>query len=470
MNEEFSKLEVSENHLEVIGVNPIPDKERTHTPGKIFNFWAMASASATTPLIGLLLFGTGFWNMTIMILIALAIGIIPAGLFSNMGRQIPLTALVVSRKTYGYYTSNAMSLFYTFVNLGWFGLNDATGGFILAALTHTSPYIWFIVMGVLQILLVMFGLKWLEYFYRYTSIILIVVYGILAYYLFTLYHVNFGVLAKQTVPINWGLDVNTILAFSILSWTYKISTATRFAKPETKNESKFTKFNYLVAAPLGIILPVFLMGYIGYASQLYAGYWNIAAISFPVHNTALLVLLGVAAFAASLAVIHTNAMNLYPSTADLLSGIQPIFKKIKMEEKAQPISTIFLGVVGIILAIVGILGHIVFFLLLVADLLFPYTFILIADWYLNLKKTAKIKDFYEIPKTFRGNFNISAVVGTIIGILINFLGLGPLDTIFSYFPQQVFGSLVAAFTFIVLSKYVFKEVTTNNKKEKSDNE
>ncbi len=470
MNEEFSKLEVSENHLEVIGVNPIPEKERTHTPGKIFNFWAMASASATTPLVGLLLFGTGFWNMTIMILVALAIGIIPAGLFSNMGRQIPLTALVVSRKTYGYYTSNGMSLFYTFVNLGWFGLNDATGGLILSALTHTNAYIWFVIMGILQILLVMFGLKWLEYFYRYTSIILIIVYGILAYYLFSLYHVNFGALVKQTVPINWGVDVNTILAFSILSWTYKISTATRFAKPQRKNESKFAKFNYLVAAPLGIILPVFLMGYIGYASQIYAGNWNIAAISFPVHNTVLLVLLGVAAFAASLAVIHTNAMNLYPSTADLLAGIQPIFKKIKKEEIAQPVSTIFLGVVGIILAIVGILQHIESFLLLVADLLFPYTFILIVDWYINLRKTAKLKDFYEIPKTFRGNFNINAMVATIIGVLINFLGLGPLDPIFSYFPQQVFGSLVAAFVFIVMSKYIFKEVALDIKKEMPENE
>ncbi|MFG1389642.1 purine-cytosine permease family protein [Acidiplasma aeolicum] len=450
MNEDVFDTQVTEKHLEVIGVNPIPKESRTHSPGKIFNFWAMASASATTPLIGLLLAGTGLWNMVLVITIALVIGIIPAGLFSNMGRQIPLSALVVSRKTYGYWTSNGLSLLYTFVNLGWFGVNDATGGEILALLTHSSPVIWFIVIGILQILLVMFGLKWLEYFYRYTSILLIVVYAILTYYLITLFHVNFGALTAQTVPINWGIDINLVLAFSILSWTYKISTATRFAKPETRNEKKWTKIAYFIAAPIGIIVPVFLMGIIGYASNIYAGNWNLAAVSFPVKNTALLLLLGVAAFGASLAVIHTNAMNLYPSTVDLLAGIQPAFKKKQKEKLAQPVSTAILGVFGIILAIAGILTHIETFLNLIADLLFPYTFILIVDWYLNLRKTAKIRDFYTIPKTFSGNFIINAVLATVIGVLINFFGLGMLNPIFNYFPQQVFGSLVAALSYIIL--------------------
>jgi purine-cytosine permease-like protein len=470
MNEDIFDSQVTDKHLEVIGVNPIPKESRTHNPGKIFNFWAMASASATTPLVGLLLAGTGLFNMFAVITIALVIGIVPAGLFSNMGRQMPISALVVSRKTYGYFTSNGLSLLYTFVNLGWFGVNDATGGEILALLTHSSPIIWFIVIGILQIILVMFGLKWLEYFYRYTSVLLIVVYAILTYYLITLFKVNFGVLTAQTVPINWGVDVNTILAFSLLSWTYKISTATRFAKPESKKEKKWTKIAYFIAAPIGITVPVFLMGVIGYASNIYAGNWNIAAISFPAKSTALILLLGIAAFGASLAVIHTNAMNLYPSTVDLLAGVQSTFKNKEKEKWAQPISTIVLGVFGIILAIAGILSHIETFLNLVADLLFPYTFILIVDWYLNLRKTAKLRDFYTIPKTFSGNFNFNAVFATVVGILINFLGLGMLNPIFNYFPQQVFGSLIAALIYVGLFYITKSKVPTMTKTEEVETE
>lgn len=215
MNEDIFDSQVTDKHLEVIGVNPIPKESRTHRPGKIFNFWAMASASATTPLVGLLLAGTGLWNMLAVISIALIIGIVPAGLFSNMGRQMPISALVVSRKTYGYFTSNGLSLLYTFVNLGWFGVNDATGGEILALLTHSSPIIWFIVIGILQIILVMFGLKWLEYFYRYTSVLLIVVYAILTYYLITLFKVNFAVLTTQTIPIQSLSDNRNLIVRNI---------------------------------------------------------------------------------------------------------------------------------------------------------------------------------------------------------------------------------------------------------------
>lgn len=67
-----------------------------------------------------------------------------------MGRQFPVPALVVSRKTYGYLTSNALSFLYTIVNVGWFGLNDTTGGLIVASLTHTNPIPWYIFLGLFK--------------------------------------------------------------------------------------------------------------------------------------------------------------------------------------------------------------------------------------------------------------------------------------------------------------------------------
>ncbi|HEY1625186.1 MAG TPA: hypothetical protein VGG16_15445 [Streptosporangiaceae bacterium] len=51
----------------------------------MFIVWLMASASATTPLIGALLFKFGLTDMIIAIVAAWLIGFIPAGLFSEMG-------------------------------------------------------------------------------------------------------------------------------------------------------------------------------------------------------------------------------------------------------------------------------------------------------------------------------------------------------------------------------------------------
>ncbi|BFI74522.1 purine-cytosine permease family protein [Sulfurisphaera ohwakuensis] len=437
----------NEYGFEIIGVDPIPDYARNASALKIFNFWAMASASATTPLAGLLLYGVGIRNFIIVVLLSLLIGLIPAALFSEMGRQFPVPALVVSRKTYGFWTSNALSFLYTVVNMGWFGLNDATGGLILASLTHSSPIIWYIVMGIVQIVLVLYGFDWLEWFYRYTAPLLVVCYGILTYLLITTYHVNWGTLMNGDQSVNWGAALTLILSFSILSWTYKISTSTRFAKPyeETKG---FMKIIYAIAPGVGIMIPVLLMGIIGYASQAYANNWNIAAVSFPVHSTLLLAVAFIASLGASLAIIHTNAMNLYPATADLLTALQPFLKK--QRKWAQPISTIILGIFSVALAIAGILQHVENFLLLVADLIFPYTFIVILDWYVRLWKKVPVEYFYKIPKTFKDNFNIKAIIATVVGIILSAISIN--FVLFDYFPQPVFASIIAMIVYYLLLK------------------
>jgi hypothetical protein len=136
----------------------------------------MASASATTPLIGALLFKFGLTDMIIAIVAAWLIGFIPAGLFSEMGREVPLSGLVVARKTYGWDGSLLFSVLFSLVNLGWFGLNTEVGAEILAAITHSSVYLWDVIVGGLQLTLVLFGMKWLERFYRYTVLILIAAY------------------------------------------------------------------------------------------------------------------------------------------------------------------------------------------------------------------------------------------------------------------------------------------------------
>ncbi len=98
----------------------------------------MTSASATTPLVGFLLYPYGLWYMIAAIVATWAIFVVPVGLFSEMGRRLPLSALVVSRGNFGWSATFGLSILFTFVNMAWFGLNTATGAEVLAALTHTG--------------------------------------------------------------------------------------------------------------------------------------------------------------------------------------------------------------------------------------------------------------------------------------------------------------------------------------------
>jgi purine-cytosine permease-like protein len=162
----------------------VPNAQRRITPPRLFILWAMASASALTPIVGSQLFSFGLSWMVVAIIAAWALAFIPAGLFSEMGREVPLTALIVARRTYGYAGAALFSALFTIVNAGWFGLNTAVGGQLLGALAHSNATLWTWAIGIAQTVLVLFGMRVLEPFYRYTSVLFVVCYGALTAYLF----------------------------------------------------------------------------------------------------------------------------------------------------------------------------------------------------------------------------------------------------------------------------------------------
>src|SRR6202050_896406 len=353
--------------IETVGVAPVPDDQRVQTPRQMFIVWLMASASATTPLIGLLLFKFGLTYMIAAIVVSWLIGFIPAGLFSEMGREVPLSGLVVARKTFGWDGSLLFSVLFSLVNLGWFGLNTEVGASILASITHSSAYLWDVIVGAIQIILVLFGMKWLERFYRYTVLVLIAAYLALTIYLVTHYTLPYP---HQTAPMNWGFALTTVLTFSILAWTYKLSTTSRFAVPSAKTRG--TRPSYFLAPSVGIMLAVLVFGILGVYSQESTGNWNIALLGAHISGWGF-----VAAIGAALAVLHTNAMNLYPSTVDLLVALNNIHQPRRLE---TPVATILLGIGGIGLAIAGILAHVSTLLSDAGDIIIPFTFVMLVDW------------------------------------------------------------------------------------------
>jgi purine-cytosine permease-like protein len=399
----------------------------------------MASASAATPLIALLLYKYGLTNMILAIVVAWLIGFIPAGLFSEMGREVPLTALIVARKTYGYAGAFLLSVLFTLVNAGWFGLNTAVGGQIMNALVPVSIPFWLWVIGAVQVVLVLFGMKWLDYFYRYTSLLFVVCYGVLAVYLFTHFHLAYP---AAKAPLDWGFALSTILSFSLLTWTYKISTVSRFAIPADRTRGRAATA-YFLAPSVGIILAVLLMGVVGIYSQEGAGTWNVALLGAKIHGWGFIAAIGVA-----LAIVHTNAMNLYPSTVDLLVALDTLHKPKRWE---QPIATVLLGVVATLLAVGGILDKVQGFLNGVGAVVFPFTFIMLADWLWVQRKSTPVARFYERPRTARDWISWPSIVAFALGFVISEWGQSFLPGLFyNVLPLPVVGALVAAIFYMAL--------------------
>ncbi|EQD56829.1 purine-cytosine permease related protein, partial [mine drainage metagenome] len=106
-------VELETHGFETLGVAPVPESARTMRPGSLFVIWALASASATTPVIGLVLHGIGLWDFLWINLLSLAVGLVPAMLFAHMGRQVPIISMVMGRRTYGIGGATLLSVLYT---------------------------------------------------------------------------------------------------------------------------------------------------------------------------------------------------------------------------------------------------------------------------------------------------------------------------------------------------------------------
>jgi purine-cytosine permease-like protein len=275
-------------------------------------------------------------------------------------------------------------------------------------------------------------MKWLERFYRYTSLVLIASYLALTVYLVTHYTLH---APKQTVPMNWGTALTVVLTFSLLAWTYKLSTTSRFAVSSAKTGG--TKASYFLAPAVGIMLAVLVMGVVGAFSQQATGNWNIALLGAHISGWGF-----VAALGAALAVLHTNAMNLYPSTVDLLVVLNNVHKPTRWE---QPVATIILGVGGTILAMAGILQHVSTLLNDAGDLVIPFTFVMLVDWIYVQKRRTPADAFFEHPTSRAQRIVPSAIGAVIIGFIISYWGNHFLPGFFyNTLPLPVVGGTIAA--------------------------
>ncbi|MHB1280504.1 MAG: purine-cytosine permease family protein [Acidithiobacillus sp.] len=422
--------------METLGVAPVPDRDRTMRPGMLFLIWALASASATTPVVGLLLHGIGLWNFTLIVLFATIIGLIPAVLLAHMGRQVPIISMVMARRTFGIGGATLLAILYTIVGAGWFGLNTDVGGSILDTLFPGFGMLWYTVLGALQITLVFFGMEMLEKFYKYTALLFLLCYAVLAYYLFTQHAV---VLPAVTKAVNWGKDIDLILSFSLLSWAYDFSTVTRFCTPIENKETKLRSFKYAIAPSAGVMSAVFFMGILGMVAMQMTGDWNIALLgkNLPFWGE-------VSAIGVILAIAHTNAMNLYPAVTKLLAVINVAGKPHRF---MQPAIVILLGVFATLLAIAGILNLIEGFLSMLGSLLFPFSFILVIDWFHGKHYNDAISLFYQRAHTWTDYFLWPApwALGVLIfGIILAQLGVLITPALIHILPWQVCSALMTA--------------------------
>lgn len=341
------------------------------SPWRYFLIWFMASSSATTPVIGHLLAPLGIQGMLLAMAGALLWGLLPAGFMTSMGREAPLSALVVARRPFGSHGAMLLSALFTLINVVWFGLNTEVAGELLGAALPGSQWVWVTVVGALQTLLVLFGMHLLQAIYQATFWVLLMILGGLSYILFTSYDVNVEMLTTslpgKQANMRLAEGIAIILDFSLLAWAYKLSTVSRFCRPHGAS------LGYFMAGPCGIMISMVLMGLLGYVTETATGSWNpgLLVAHWPMVGPLVTGLLG-------LTIIQTNALNLYPATIDALVCLRT-FRRAQWWQ--EPTATVLLGLLATMAALGGILSRLGGLLSWVEHLIVPFTCILLLDWY-----------------------------------------------------------------------------------------
>jgi purine-cytosine permease-like protein len=183
---------------------------------------------------------------------------------------------------------------------------------------------------------------------------------------------------------------------------------------------------------------VLIMGALGLITLQMTGDWNVAMLgkSLPVWGE-------ISAIGVILAIAHCNAMNLYPAATSLLAVINVADRN--PHRMLQPAVVLILGVFATMLAIVGILGVIEGFLTLLGSLLFPFTFILVVDWFHGRYYADSVAGFYRRATCLREWFSWPAPWA--LTMMIVGVALGQSETLLPksmvhFIPWQVCSALI----------------------------
>src|SRR5579864_6008182 len=135
-----------EKGVETHGIERVSPSTRAHV--RIFdNFtmWLSANLVLSTIALGALaipIFGLGFWDSVIAIIIFNAFGVLPVAFFSTLGPKLGLRQMTISRFSFGWVGAMIMALFNVAACIGWSTVNVIIGGQLIAALSNNAIPSW----------------------------------------------------------------------------------------------------------------------------------------------------------------------------------------------------------------------------------------------------------------------------------------------------------------------------------------
>jgi len=440
--------------VEKVGCFRVPDDKRWMGWKTLFNNWIWIGIYPLGTLQGFLFAPLGLYGQIVANIVIFASWFLVAGAMAEAGRRVGSPELILGRIGFGWVGNALFSLLLVLTNLGWFGMQTEFAAVTINTVYPLGMYTWLAIIGIAMILILAFGIKGISWFNYVSTAIFLALIGYVIYLFATSYAIPWNQIPLWPDPtkVAVGALLTSLAGWVYVGWAYKFPAMTRMAKPYDTTKGQFQGKNLLYfSMPLIALLfaniPVQLLGTIAYYS---AGDWNALAVGLVLLPAAVMI---PATIAIAASMINTNVLNLYPGIMQVLSAIQSFNLKGKSIALNQLLWTIILSILGVLMAVVGMINWATSFTSLVSAATGPFAVIIATDLYLIRKFKFNYDSLYIMPKLgSRAGFDLGGIAILLVGALITYYFDGFVTYPINMIPGYFVGAIVTFALYFVYRK------------------
>jgi NCS1 nucleoside transporter family len=197
---------------EELGIERIPEELRTNqNPRDLFTIFFSANCNTATLALGFLgptLFGLGWWDSFLSLLFFNLLGALVPATYARFGPALGLRTMIIPRYSFGWWPAKGLAILNCVNQIGWAMVNAISGASVLYDVGDGKLplVVCVLIIGLLAIVLGLLGYKVLHMYDRYSWIVMLMCFIILA---------GFGGNEFINVPMGSGsLEASNVLSFS----------------------------------------------------------------------------------------------------------------------------------------------------------------------------------------------------------------------------------------------------------------
>ncbi len=237
--------------VEPKGVEVIQSQERHGSPRSLVTLWWAANvefATLTTGAVVVTVFGAGFWQAAVAIVLGTVLGALALAALSTLGPRWGLPQLIQSRRAFGFFGNFAPGILNLIAGMMWFAVNTVLGVYALEWLLKIGFLPALLLMAAVQVIVAVLGHNMIHAVERPLAYVLTAIFLIVSVY--AVGHVRWGVGYNPHAPAASGWSGTFILAVGVavsymIGWVAYASDYTRYLPQGTSPRRIFR--NVLVA-------------------------------------------------------------------------------------------------------------------------------------------------------------------------------------------------------------------------------